>query len=64
MPDIKSSPHCELVLSKPPECGDFRKTRSFAMCLAWKIMDEEKLPRLQLKRAWQEIRKTCPAKKR
>jgi hypothetical protein len=63
MPDIKSSPHCELVLSRPPTCGDFRATRSYAMCLAWKIMSDERAPRLQLRRAWQKIRETCPAKR-
>jgi hypothetical protein len=63
MPNNESSPHCQLVLSKPPACGDFKAERSYAMCLAWKIMTEEKQPRLQLKRAWQEIHKTCPSRR-
>jgi hypothetical protein len=62
MPD-KSSPHCQTVLSKPPDCTDFKAERSYAMCLAWKIMDEQKLPRLPLRQAWVQIHATCPSKR-
>jgi hypothetical protein len=63
MPDIKTSPHCELVLSKPPECTDFRKVRSWVLCKAWGIMDERKLTKLPIKEAWVEAHKTCPSKR-
>ena len=63
MPDIKSSPHCELVLSKPPDCQDFRKVRSWVMCKAWGMLGEGKLTKLPIKAAWQEAHVTCKPKR-
>jgi uncharacterized Ntn-hydrolase superfamily protein len=57
------SPHCERVLAALDKgqikCWDFRGTRSAAMCLAFKIMEEEKLSRLPVGRAWQVLREKC-----
>ncbi len=55
------SAHCERVLEKPPSCVDFRGARSFCLCFAWKLMEDEKIGLSPaLKRAWQEFRKVCP----
>jgi hypothetical protein len=59
MPDIKSSPHCELVLSKPPECGDYRAMRSWVLCKSWQLMDKGRLTRLPVKQAWSEAKGIC-----
>lgn len=53
------SPHCEAVLAKPPLCHDFRAIRSFALCRAWQIMDQEKRTSLPMSEAWAEARQAC-----
>lgn len=53
------SPHCEAVLAKPPICWDFRGIRSFVLCKAWAIMEEEKRMRLPVGEAWSEARRVC-----
>lgn len=54
------SAHCERILEEPPECISFRGARAFAMCFAWKLMEDEKIGLSPaLKRAWQEFRKVC-----
>lgn len=63
MPHDKSSPHCQRVLEDLEEgripCGDFRATRSGAMCLAFDIMHEKNLNKLPLKEAWRHIKTKC-----
>lgn len=56
-----TSPHCELVLGERPKCYDFREVRSWVLCKAWDILEEEKLPRLPVGEAWAEVRKVCRA---
>lgn len=51
--------HCEGVLSKPPKCGSFREMRSWVLCRAWQIMDQEKLSTLPVGRAWDEAKRQC-----
>lgn len=53
------SPHCEVVLAKPPECEDFRGIRSWIMCRAFQIMEVEDRKKLPVGEAWSEARKVC-----
>lgn len=59
---LHSSPisiHCERVLETSPKCWDFRGIRSYVMCRAWQILEEEKRTRLPVGEAWMEARKVC-----
>lgn len=54
------SERCNIVLRTPPECGDFRRVRSYVMCKAWKDVDEKKIPFKQaIKDGWQTVRSVC-----
>ena len=59
------SPHCKRVLDNfetrtKDVCVDFREIRAVALCLCWKIFEEEKVPfRVALKKAWQIIKDRC-----
>jgi hypothetical protein len=57
------SDKCEIVLSQPltkDVCYDFRTIRQRTMCLAWKIMDEQKIPfRQAIKEAWRTVKEGC-----
>lgn len=54
------SAHGDRILEKPPNCVDFRGARGYAMCFAWREMEEKKVSLSEgLKRAWAEFRKVC-----
>ena len=57
------SEHCERVLAdleagKIP-CYSFAKTRSAVLCLAWKMLEDRKLPSLPVGEAWKVLRQKC-----
>jgi hypothetical protein len=60
---MELSEKCAAVLAKPPtkeECYDFRAVRRRAICTAWKILEEEKIPfREAIKRGWAETKAKC-----
>lgn len=57
------SPHCEAVLRNLEEgnikCWDFRAARSAVLCEAWRIMETERTPTLQVSRGWSKVREKC-----
>jgi len=53
------SEHCQRVLEEPPKCYDFRGIRSYVLCLAWKLLEDEKRTTLPVGEAWQKARATC-----
>lgn len=58
------SPHCKRVIeefeSDKTKCLDFRAIRAYAMCLAWKIMEERKVPfRFAIREAWRRAKDLC-----
>lgn len=57
------SEHCQQVLQELEQgkisCGDWRKTRSAAMCLAFDIYNKERRKSLPLKEAWLKLRTKC-----
>jgi hypothetical protein len=57
------SEHCQTVLKDLEEgkipCGDFRATRSAAMCLAFDIYNKEGRKSLPLKEAWGKLKTKC-----
>jgi len=55
-----SSERCRVVLASPPDCMNIRKVRAFAMCSAWRKMDEKRIPfRQAIREGWQDVKKVC-----
>jgi len=54
------SSHCEDILGTPTPVWDFRGARSWVMCRAWQLQEQGQSPRLQVGRAWQDLRKVAP----
>lgn len=58
--DNPISAKCEAVLETPPKCYDFSGTRRFAACLAWDLMEKERIGWGEaIKEAWSKVKKTC-----
>jgi hypothetical protein len=53
------SARCDAVLTKPPDCADFRAVRAYVMCRAWQIKEQENRDKLPVSEAWAEARKAC-----
>jgi hypothetical protein len=50
--------HCQEIMKKPLGCKD-KEARSYALCLAWKMKNDEKLEKLPLKKAWGQFHSSC-----
>jgi hypothetical protein len=61
MADGDISPKCKVRLEQPPDCGDAKSLRSYALCWAqWEGIKGKGMDfSTALKTGWQEARKSC-----